>query len=93
VCTVIKFGVQWKAGNFVTSWVTVSFLRRDATEQVVANKSDLFSEGVGFETWPSHLLSWLQFVVFLSSSRQVPAYYVKLCHYRFISHLFQFTVY
>jgi hypothetical protein len=52
-----------------------------------------YSGGRGFKSRPGDQLFWLRFlVVFLSPSRQMPGYYLKLGHDRFLPHPFQFIV-
>jgi hypothetical protein len=41
---------------------------------------------------PKNRLFWWGFVVLLSPSKQMPGEYLKLGHYRFIPHYFQFFI-
>jgi hypothetical protein len=53
----------------------------------------LYSGSPGFKSRPKDRTSWLRiFVIFLSFSRIIPRYYLKLGHDRFFAHPFQFVI-
>jgi hypothetical protein len=54
----------------------------------VANTTASYSGELGFKSRRGDRLSWLEFfVVSLSPSRQIPGYYLKLDHDRFLHNL------
>jgi hypothetical protein len=60
----------------------------------VVNTPASYSGGPGFKSPSRDRLSWLSFIVgFISPSRQMSAYYLKLIQDRFLPHPFQFIIY
>jgi hypothetical protein len=47
-----------------------------------------YSGGPWFKSRPGDRLSWLRFFIFLSPSRQMPAYYLEISHDRFLPNPF-----